>query len=169
MNIAKVLKNCPEGTKLYSSLFGEVKFKEINDDFIVVYRRDINGNLTSYFFYKDGKYHFAGECLLFPSKENRDWNKFYKRNNSHLKPFDKVIVCNDNYPWRIDIFERYNSNQKFPYICIFSNVQHCIPADEETIKLIGKTTCWSEDRKESSTENTNLTLYNSEEFNKEKI
>ena len=29
MNIAEILKNCPEGMKLYSPIFGEVEFTKI--------------------------------------------------------------------------------------------------------------------------------------------
>lgn len=32
MNIAKILKNCPEGTKLYSPIFGELELVYIKDN-----------------------------------------------------------------------------------------------------------------------------------------
>lgn len=71
-NIAEILKNCPKGTKLYSSIFGEVELDEVTDSIFV--RHALNKTLIA--FYTDGKYHSNGECILFPSKENRDWNKF---------------------------------------------------------------------------------------------
>ena len=79
INIAELLKDCPKGTKLYSTIFGEVELKEVWDKgrtaFIVV---------THSFgqeekFYPDGKYNTNltdSECTLFPSKEQRDWSKF---------------------------------------------------------------------------------------------
>ena len=32
IDLTKILKDCPKGTKLYSSMFGEVYFKEIRSD-----------------------------------------------------------------------------------------------------------------------------------------
>lgn len=32
MNIAEILKYCPKGTKLYSTIFGEVIFKRVSSD-----------------------------------------------------------------------------------------------------------------------------------------
>ena len=40
MNIAELLKYCPKGTKLYSTVFGEVKFFEIYLNDIVVIIKD---------------------------------------------------------------------------------------------------------------------------------
>lgn len=78
MNIAKILKNCPVGTKLYSLLEGEVTLKSIDD--IRDYPIEVCGwSETSSRFTEDGLYlknKPNGECLLFPSKYQRDWNKF---------------------------------------------------------------------------------------------
>ena len=73
MNIANILKNCPEGIELYSSVCGEVIFIRVysNNNITV---RESNGSLR--YFLPDGKYTGNGECVLFPSKEQRDWNKF---------------------------------------------------------------------------------------------
>ena len=78
MNIAKILRHCPKGTKLYSTVFGEVTLDKVNMHekySIVVYR--LNHIKTS--FTREGYYmeDFSGaECVLFPSKEQRDWEKF---------------------------------------------------------------------------------------------
>lgn len=78
MNIAEILKNAPKGTKLYSPLCGEVTFSEIDENLthcIVV--EDCYG--TEILFDIEGKYDTAyedSECLLFPSKDNRDWSTF---------------------------------------------------------------------------------------------
>lgn len=83
-NIAEILKDCPKGTKLYSPICGEcylywvadgIKNMECRmevDGKIVVYDND----RSKYSFYQDGTQHKMGECLLFPSKENRDWSAF---------------------------------------------------------------------------------------------
>lgn len=78
MNIAEILKHCPKGTKLYSLVDGEVSLQNICNT--GQYRIEVSVNdWTSTHFTEDGKL-FAnrpnGECILFPSKEQRDWNKF---------------------------------------------------------------------------------------------
>ena len=80
INIAEILKDCPKGTKLYSTVFGEVTFDSIGieDKYpIVVYKLD--GMKTS--FNEEGHYteYPNSECVLFPSSEMRDWTKFFKR------------------------------------------------------------------------------------------
>lgn len=73
MNIAELLKYCPKGTKLYSTVFGEVKFSEVypNNMIVVIIKDD-----WKRVFHKDGSYSKYGECVLFPSKDQRDWDKF---------------------------------------------------------------------------------------------
>ena len=70
MNIAEILKNAPKGTKLYSPAFGEVKFICIYGDKIMT--EDITN--IQRLFYSNGNFYRDGECMLFPSRENRDWN-----------------------------------------------------------------------------------------------
>ena len=77
MNIAEILKYCPKGTKLYSLVDGEVTLKRIEDYVqypIEVITNDHKNNLYT----KDGLFYHnsLGECVLFPSKDQRDWNKF---------------------------------------------------------------------------------------------
>ena len=73
MNIIEILKKCPKGTKLYSPIFGECTLNKIisKDTFSV-----ISNNSTLHFFFCDGRCTNDGECCIFPSKEERDWNKF---------------------------------------------------------------------------------------------
>lgn len=73
MNILRILKNIPKGTKLYSPAFGEVKFICLYGDKIMT--EDINN--IQRLFYSNGNFYKDGECMLFPSRENRDWNNFY--------------------------------------------------------------------------------------------
>lgn len=82
INVAEKLKDCPKGTKLYSPLFGEVEFVRIeigNPGFSIVVKVLDNGiPYSNVSFTAEGKWHDIeqSECLLFPSKDNRDWNKF---------------------------------------------------------------------------------------------
>ena len=72
MNIAEILKNTPKGTKLYSPIFGDVTFKGIDSLYIEVL--DLSNIVRE--FYHDGRFYMNGECILFPSRENRDWSTF---------------------------------------------------------------------------------------------
>lgn len=74
MNIAEILKYCPKGTKLYSTAFGEVKFISITPLTNEILVQNIHG--TSFTFYSNGSYILDGECILFPSEEQRDWEEF---------------------------------------------------------------------------------------------
>ena len=66
MNIAEILKYCPKGTELYSTVFGEVELFGVNNDLIYINTPYIT------FLFSDGKYKEKGECILFPSKDQRD-------------------------------------------------------------------------------------------------
>lgn len=73
-NIAEILKDKPENTKLYSPLFGDVYFSDVEDCFIKVTHH--GGRMVRFF--DNGIYYNypESEPLLFPSREMRDWRKF---------------------------------------------------------------------------------------------
>ena len=76
LNLVEILKDCPKGTKFYSTVYGEVEFEEIgNGGFPVKYVKsdDSLGSSTAQGLLLSC---FDGECTLFPSKEQRDWSKF---------------------------------------------------------------------------------------------
>ena len=148
IDLTKILKDCPKGTKFYSPICGEVDFKEIGSDeeSIIVTKKGV----YKYKFTEKGFcYADEGEeCLLFPSKEQRDWSKFtapwYKKEKfdpKTLKPFDKVLVRNDFHEiWRCDFFShRYNYNGDYPYITIVKGYTHCIPYNDDNKHLLGTT------------------------------
>jgi hypothetical protein len=76
INIANILKDYPSGTLLYSPLCGECTFNYINFGTIIC-RRPNDQVIT---FTSEGYYMLPSnddcECMLFPSKENRDWKTF---------------------------------------------------------------------------------------------
>ena len=83
LNLIEKLKECPKGTPLYSPLFGEVEFdcvceNGVLDTRIYVAVTGKDGHRFYDDFAADGRYYRYdnAECLLFPSKENRDWSKF---------------------------------------------------------------------------------------------
>ena len=76
LNLVEILKNCPKGTKLYSTIYGEVKLTMIGYGTYPIGLENSSGdNLWAT---KDGKFidDLNGECTLFPSKNQRDWSKF---------------------------------------------------------------------------------------------
>ena len=80
INLIDILKNCPEGTKLYSPLFGEIIFKAISsNNNILCKATKYNGEITTVVFTHLGRDYCeltSAECVLFPSKDQRDWSKF---------------------------------------------------------------------------------------------
>ena len=148
LNLVEILKDCPSGTKLYSPIFGDVEFVEILQEENVIYpiriklSKSATGNFT-----KDGKIYaeYSGECVLFPSKEQRDWSKFKPKQTKFdpktLKPFDKVLVRNsDSERWRVQLFSHITEPvEKFPYVCINTRCKYCIPYNDDTKHLVGTT------------------------------
>ena len=148
MKITKILKDCPAGTKLYSTIFGDVKFSHIfKDGDCPIVLHTYKGGVT--FVTKHGRhnidYENEGECVLFPSKEQRDWSKFtapwYKKERfdpKTLKPFDKVLArdCIDG-EWRCTIFSHKGGDCGYPYDTASGSYFYCIPYNEDTKHLVG--------------------------------
>lgn len=84
LNLMDILKDCPKGTKLYSTIHGEVEFEKIiiEDTFPIKFTFKVEGKNSDSIYASsvtiDGKYaiKYNGECILFPSKDQRDWSKF---------------------------------------------------------------------------------------------
>ncbi len=72
LNIAEILKDKPVGIKLYSSTFGYIKFNGVHKNKIYFSSEDTNIHSVK----PNGKMYDGGECIIFPSKEMRDWTKF---------------------------------------------------------------------------------------------
>lgn len=139
MNIAEILKDCPKGTKLYSPIFGEVELIEVNSQEILVQTY----NLDNVYFDIEGRFNIGydnTECLLFPSKENRDWSTFkIPKKEYEFKPFDKVLVRDSNDDvWNINFFSFIATISKFKYQTITFAYEQCIPY-EGNEHLLGTT------------------------------
>ena len=142
LNLVEILKDCPKGTKLYSPVFGEVEFESINDIIGPIVVTTNTGNAEC--FTADGKMYtyYNGDCLLFPSKEQRDWSKFKikkpKFDPKTLQPFDKVLVkyLKDDY-WSCDLFSNITKEGKiYPYLCVSGVYKYCIPYNDDTKHLV---------------------------------
>ena len=152
IDLTKILKDCPNGWKFYSSIYGDVIFKGIENDseypvkfhFVDIDNLEKYGSVTEQGFFAP---YFKGECTFFPSRDQRDWSKFtapwYKKEKfdpKTLKPFDKVLVKDiPSHYWNIGLFSHCIENDTFHYKClgdIFS-YRLCIPYNEETKHLVG--------------------------------
>lgn len=146
IDLTKILKDCPKGTKLYSPIFGEVDFKKIRSDdenAIVITKGYVTASFTKEGFYYADK---SEECLLFPSKKQRDWSKFNapwlkkeRFDPKTLKPFDKVLVRDECYErWKCNFYSHiYGDNGGYPYVVIDEAYKQCIPYNDETKHLVG--------------------------------
>lgn len=134
MNIAKILKNCPQGTKLYSSLFGELELIDVkNSRPYPITCREIqqDGAVRIREFTKDGKMLASdAEHTLFPSRDQRYWGKFGmtdQETKPQFKPFDKVLVRDsDHSKWECDIFSHLGDKEGI-FVCISDWWRQCIP------------------------------------------
>lgn len=97
INIAAILKDKPQGTKLYSSACGNCNLVSVDDkSFKISFYNSKFGFMNGGDGYLDkfGKLYDDGECVIFPSKEMRDWRKFSWRKGDVLVSTDgkcKVI------------------------------------------------------------------------------
>ena len=94
-------------------------------------------------FSKEGKYYTTGECVLFPSKENRNWSTYNsnKFNINTLEPFDKVLVRDENNRcWTTGFYSHYEDNGDIRFF-ISSSVpwNQCVPYNDDTKHLVGTT------------------------------
>ena len=150
LNLVEILKNCPKGTKLYSTTYGDVEFIRVKKNDDVYYPIEIKlsddsiNSVTT-----DGRLceYYNGECVLFPSKEQRDWSKFKVKSNKQkfdpktLQPFDKVLVRDsDVVDWKVQLFSRIIEDEEYyPYVCINESYKYCIPYNDDTKHLVGTT------------------------------
>ena len=91
INIAEILKDKPRGIKLYSMIHGKCSFGAVTDEIFKInfctskFGLTQSGECT---LIKFGNMFDGGECIIFPSKEMRDWSKFAWKKGD-------VLVSND--------------------------------------------------------------------------
>lgn len=80
IDIYEILNDVECGTELYTPMCGNVELRYLQDNKEAAEAIVTNtNNGAEYTFNKNGKYVEEGEVLLFPSKEIRDWSKFFKK------------------------------------------------------------------------------------------
>lgn len=129
INIAEILKDKPQGTKLYADAFGELSIVDI-------YTKDeiginlLNRHRDELLFYSDGRYCTCGEPILFPSKSMRDWRKFAWKKGY-------VLVSNDGK--REVLFETWENDSYTKFVGL-----HClITNDNEEVEYDNGTTVFN--------------------------
>ena len=149
LNLVEILKDCPKGTKLYSTTYGDVELIRVNQNDDVDYPIEIKlsddsiNSVTT-----DGRLceYYNGECVLFPSKDQRDWSKFkikqHKFDPKTLQTFDKVLVRRGSENcdvWFPDFVSSPpdDTNNKTLCMCIMEDMDMVIPYNEDTKHLNG--------------------------------
>ena len=149
LNLVKILDGCPVGTKFYNTVYGECTFLCVSDHRYYPVKlqaySEFNNSYSTVMLTKDGRtmYSHSGECVLFPSKDQRDWSKFErfwdrKFDLNTLEPFDKVLVRNRKTEiWLNDMFTFHIDESVAK--CITGAYMQCIPYNEDTKHLLGTT------------------------------
>lgn len=102
INVAEILKDKPQGTKLYSRICGAVELKKVinvrEKKSIVV--KELNSN-NQHRFWHDGNFFRAGQCVLQPSENMADWSKFLWKKGD--------VLVSDDGKCKV-IFERFDDD-----------------------------------------------------------
>jgi len=97
INIAELLQDAPKGTRLYSPICGECEFEEISEK-ILVTPIEVEGSDYYVEFDFEGKSSPYGECLLFPSRDVRDWGcykvKYVRGNSAQREQLRDLMTAN---------------------------------------------------------------------------
>lgn len=103
IDIYEILKDEEYGTELYTPKCGRVWHSGMandKDSAKAIWTEDEAGR--EHFFDKNGKIYKEGEVLLFPSKEMRDWSKFFKKGD--------VLICYEGKKPYYTIFDGFENN-----------------------------------------------------------
>lgn len=147
LNLVEILKDCPEGTELYSTIFGEVTFDKIEEDQEYPIIFTINNGGVTIPVASDGRHllDYNGDCTLFPSRNQRDWSKFKhkkpKFDPKTLKPFDKVLVKTGTKSynvWLPDFISMPPNDVDDTILCMcIDDIAMAIPYNDDTKHLVG--------------------------------
>lgn len=153
-NLAEILKNAPQGLKLYSLVHGEVTLKKVIDSNDTNYPIVVVLNSDAEKFTKYGKFfkdYEDAECVLFPSKEHKSWDNWQE---VLFQSGDVVSSIQLPTPYIITDIK----NNKFTYTCS-DNIEHSLapnnyryatPEEREqfTAELNANSYKWNDDTKQ---------------------
>ena len=118
LNLVEILKDAPKGTKLWSPVYGDITFLEVNEnaDYPIICEVGIS-------FTKEGRLIKGfpnAECVIFPSKENRNWAAFeIPKEHKHFETFQKLLVkeyCEGEYRWVPELYGYYDALPHLHYL-----------------------------------------------------
>ena len=150
LNLVEILKDVPKGTRLWSPIWGECEFSEIindeNTNHPIICRTNLNSGDFGYeSFSADGKFsalYKNAECVLFPSKENKDWSTFkVTKKHKEFEPYQKVLVKawvdSKTRRWVPINYGYYDASKNMHFLSSFTLVEDCgiIPYEGNEDKL----------------------------------
>lgn len=167
IDLTKILKNCPIGTEFYHAGYGNVWFYgiDLKNKYYPIRLSFSNGGFNNIGVTSKGiiSWWHNGECLLFPSKEQRDWNNFSapwyqngkikKFDPRTLLPFDKILVRDSrvgtwfaaqfsHIAFDLSEYDLDDCEEKLDFIICTTgsaDFSYCIPFNDDTKSLIGTT------------------------------
>ena len=131
-NIAEILKYCHKGLPLWTLTYGDACLEECTDNRIIV-----RTNHGTFMTNTEGQLCSEGECLLFPSKEQRDWDKFWPYKDGD------VLYAEDDQNEHVFIYREQEDEKKVGrYVNLFNlgklfiepNDSVCLVSEIETIR-----------------------------------
>lgn len=102
INIAEILKDKPEGTKLWTDMFGSVTLYVVT---VVCDAFQVKHHNKEPWFDKDGKLYKEGVLCIYPSKSMRDWEKFTWKKDDVLVNSSGFKIFFDR--WANDDYTRF--------------------------------------------------------------
>lgn len=93
INIAEILKDKPLLLKFYSTTYGRITFNGVHKGKVYFFSEDTNAHSVK----QNGKMYDGGECIIFPSKEMRDWRKFGWQKGDVLVSKDNVHIIFEKF------------------------------------------------------------------------
>ena len=154
IDLSKILKGCPVGTEFYHVVYGKVWFDDIlngdSDEYCFITFSLYDESHTIISITKKGTFsmRYDGECLIFPSKDQRDWSKFErfwdkpkkveKFDPKVFQAFDKALLREEDEQWKAALFSHID-NSHGAMCCGYFVWKQCIPYNDETKHLLGTT------------------------------
>lgn len=124
LNIVEILKDKPQGTKLYSLIFGNLRYEDLVPDLGEFTIITSDNTSAKHSFWSDGRYNRHGEPLmLLPSKEMRDLRKFAWKKGDVLYSAGLKEYC---------VFNKFISDGYLMFISKYN-------VDENTKRVVPKT------------------------------
>ena len=151
LDLTKILDGCPPGTEFYHSGFGRVWFVCIDLDSDYPIRLSLhNDPCDNTALTKKGTVNvkYEGECILFPSRTQRDWSKFErfwdkpkaeKFDPNTLQPFNRILARDyKDGIWTACLYSHKAKNLADGwFVCDNTYWRFVIPYNDDTKHLVG--------------------------------